>query len=101
MSKINEKDLVVGGIYLTDPNDEVCEWDGEDFNPLSSYDAFRRGVLRGLEDAIEIADTYANEEVEKEARTRFVWGQVLGARKVRAEIQALLDKLLASEVSNG
>lgn len=100
MSEINEKDLVVGGIYLT-TSDEVCEWDGEDFDPLSSYEAFRRGVLRGLGEALQIADTYASEEVEKEARTRFVWGQVVGARKVRAEIQALLDKLQEDEVSNG
>lgn len=60
-----------------------------------------QGAIAALQEAIEIADTYANEEVEKEARTRFVWGQVVGARKVRTEIQALLDKLLTSEVSNG
>lgn len=99
MQNVENEELVVGGIYVN--NEELCVWDGEDFDPLSANDAFRYGMLRGLQDAIKIVDTYANEEVEKEARTRFVWGQVVGARKVRTEIQALLDKLLASEVSNG
>ena len=68
---------------------------------VDACDLVSLGVIEGLKAALVIADTHASEEVEKEARTRFVWGQVVGARKVRAEIQALLDKLQEDEVSNG
>lgn len=58
-------------------------------------------ICMGLEAALAIAETYASEEVEQEARTRFVHGQVVAARRIRDEIQALIDQQTTGGVTGG